>query len=379
MRHVLYLSGTRADYGLMRHCLNHLKVHPQLKLSIAATGMHLMETFGYTVEEILADGHDVLKLSATYEQDDPAAMARFGAKFSGQLVELCMDLKPDALLLLGDRAEMLSGATVGTYLGIPTAHIHGGELSATVDEAARHAITKLSHLHFAATTESRDRLLKLGEEPWRITLSGGPGLDGIGDDVYSRQEVEAATGLQPGEYFALVLQHPVSHQIEVAPAQITATLEAVKASGLAAVVIYPNADAGGRAMIDVIEQYRQLDHVHIFPHVQRKLFLSLMKHGAVMVGNSSAGIIEAASFHLPVVNVGQRQAGRQRAANVVDTDPVQQEILLAIKKCLEDQTFLLNLQQVTNPYGDGHAAERVAERLASFEVNERLLQKRMTY
>jgi GDP/UDP-N,N'-diacetylbacillosamine 2-epimerase (hydrolysing) len=379
MRHILYLSGTRADYGLMRHSLQAIHEAPGLRLSVAATGMHLMPTHGLTINEIKADGFELYKLPATFERDNRAAMARFIGQCLEQLIDLCEQIQPDIILLLGDRGEMLAGAIAATYLGIPSAHIHGGEVTSTVDESARHAITKLAHLHFAATEDSVRRIIRLGENPDRVWAVGGPGLDRIEEGLMEEQALRQQLGLSEKGPFALVVQHPVSEEMAESMAHMRHTLEAVQGSGLEAVVAYPNADAGGKAMIRVIESYREQEGFHIFQHIPRTTYLSLMKYARVMVGNSSSGIIEAPSFQLPVVNVGTRQEGRLRGQNVIESEYDTEAIQQAIQTALFDRAFLAKLATSKNPYGDGKAAERMVRLLREVKIDRTLLQKKIQY
>lgn len=379
MKKILYISGTRADYGLMRNTLKGIAAHPNFELHIAATGMHMMERHGYTLKEIQADGFTVHPLEVVFEHDDRAAMAAFIGHFLVKLTELCKEQKPDLILLLGDRGEMLAGATAGIYCGIPVAHIHGGEVTSTVDEAARHAVTKLSHLHFAATLDSATRIVKMGEDPRHVFVVGGPGLDGIHEGLMSEQETRKHFGLAESGKIALLVQHPVSEEINQAGEQMQASLEALKDAGIETVIAYPNADAGGKKMIEVIETYRSHPQFHIFNHIPRQAYLSLMKHADVMVGNSSSGIIEAPSFRLAVVNVGSRQEGRLRGQNVVEVSYQKGEILMGIRKTLFESAFLSNLQASINPYGDGRATERIIQHLSEIQIDSHLLQKKIQY
>ncbi|MFH0869429.1 MAG: UDP-N-acetylglucosamine 2-epimerase [archaeon] len=382
IKNIVYISGTRADYGLMRSTLREMAKRKDLKLYIAATGMHLMPEFGMTINEIKRDGFEVHELRATYERDDRSSTAEFVGELIGKLTALFNKKRPDLVLLLGDRAEMLAGAIVGQYMGLPVAQIHGGEVTSTVDEAVRHAITKLSHIHLAATKESADRIIKMGENPKDVFVVGAPGLDEINDSSIkdiSRADLEKSLGIRFAERFAIVLQHPVSGEIADAKKQMKDVIEATIGEGLQAVVIYPNADAGGRAMIQTIEEYRKHPSVRIFKNVPREEFLGLMKHATVMVGNSSSGIIESSSFKLPVVNVGSRQEGRQRGCNVIDSGYSQKEISEAIRKALQDKKFKDNLKHCENPYGDGKTGKRIAKLLADLEISDAMLQKKIMY
>ncbi len=379
MRKILYISGTRADFGLMRRTLLAIDQHPDLSLTIAATGMHLMESRGYTIHEIRNEGFEIREVLAVFENDSREAMGKFVGHCIIGLVEVCKDIQPDIMLVLGDRGEMLAAATVGTYLGIPTGHIHGGEVTATVDEAVRHAITKLAHFHLPATEDSAQRILKMGESPDRITVVGAPGIDGIDENLLNRVKLLEQLNLNPDQDLALVIQHPVSEEIAEAGEQIAHTLKAVIAAELQAVVVYPNADAGGNKMIEVIKRYEDHPDIQSFPSLNRHVFLSLMKHAQVMVGNSSAGLIEAPSFRLPVVNMGSRQLGRLRGENVIDVGTNTGEILQGIRYALYDKAFISKLQSSINPYGDGQTAKRVVDYLLNLEINQKILQKHIEY
>lgn len=387
IRHIVYVSGSRADYGLMRNTLIEIAKHPGLKLTIVGAGIHLLDEFGTTINDIIRDGKqngfDVIQAEATYKNDDRASMAGFVGKFIVELTKILNNMKPDMLLVVGDRGEMLAGAVAAAYLGVCIVHVHGGEVSSTVDEVARHALTKLAHIHLTSTQESAGRIIRMGEEKKNVYVVGAPGIDEIVKFSVNRNELEKKLRIKLSDKFAIIAQHPVSAEIGRAKEQIKETIEAVLSAGLQAIIIYPNADAGGRGMIEVIEQYRNRaranQSINIFKSLKREDFLGLMKYASVMVGNSSSGIIEAASFKLPVVNVGTRQSGRQRACNVIDAGYNREKILATIKKSLEDKKFRLGLSKCKNPYGDGKTAVRIARLLAGINTDNELLQKRITY
>lgn len=379
-RKILYVTGTRADYGLMKSVLENINNHQMLNLEIAATGMHLMEDFGCTINEVEKDGYKVHKIKATYEKDDKESMAIFIGEFIQKFTEKTKEINPDSILVLGDRGEMLGAAITGAYLSIPIAHIHGGEVTSTVDEFARHAITKLSHIHFPATEKSAERIKKLGEESWRIFTTGAPGLDLILNRKFSsKKEICKSIGLDSKEKILMVVQHPVSIYADTSGKQMKETLEAIRKTEKQTVIVYPNADAGGRKIIDVIEKYRKFPFIHIFKSLEHNSYLNLMKNADVLIGNSSSGIIEAPSFCLPVINIGTRQEGRERAENVIDVSHDKDEIIKAIKKALYDEDFKVKVKGCKNPYGDGKAGERIAKILSKIEINNKLLQKKLTY
>jgi len=375
---ILYITGTRADYGLMQSTLKKINSCPALELHVIVTGMHLMPEFGYTAKEIMEDGFNTVLVPATYEKDTREAMSGFVGSFISNLTGILRKIKPDTILLLGDRGEMLAGAVVGTYLGIPVIHIHGGEISSTVDDTARHAITKLSHIHFPATEKSAERIIRMGENPKNVFVVGAPGLDSIVNETLIEPE-EIIRKYNLSKPFTLTIQHPVSEEIEDAGNQIQQTLDAVIESQLPTVLVYPNADAGGREMIDAIKQYESNPLIRTYKSIPRKEFLSLMKASSVLIGNSSSGIIEAASFHTPVINIGTRQSGRERAENVLDSNYSKEDIKRNIRKCLYDADFKHVVKTCKNPYGEGKTGEKIVDLLCRMKLDGSLLQKTMIY
>ncbi|RYX97706.1 MAG: UDP-N-acetylglucosamine 2-epimerase (hydrolyzing) [Comamonadaceae bacterium] len=376
-RKVIYLSGTRADFGLMKSALLH--VARVADLSVAVTGMHLDAAFGHTVDEIRAAGLTVCgEIPVDVVTRTPRSMsAAIGDCLMG-VTDLLQREQPDILLLLGDRGEMLAGAIAALHLGIVSVHVHGGERSGTVDEPVRHAISKLATYHFVATAESKDRLLRMGESESRIVVTGAPGLDGLHELVCGPRKtpdgLRATLGLPPQMPFVLALFHPVVQQACDAYAQTVEILVALQKAGLPVVWPEPNADAGSldilRAMGDVPLPQGSVRARHL----PRDVFCAAMKHCAVMVGNSSSGIIEAASFGTPVVNVGDRQRLRERNDNVEDTPADRELVHAAIAKALRHGKWPCD-----NRYGDGRAGERIAAQLASLLLDRSVLEKTNTY
>lgn len=380
IKKIAYISGTRADFGLMTPILSAIQKSKKLDLQIYATGIHLMPEFGKTVNQVKKEFPKVISVNAMFETDDKFGMAKFTGKFLDNLTRELKKNRPDFVLTLGDRIEMLCTATVCLYLGIPTVHIHGGEKTSTVDEVARHAITKLSHLHFPATKESAERIKKMGEEDWRIYVIGAPALDTIlNEKLPSRKELFSKIGFDQKKKFILVTQHPVSEEIEDADRQMKETLAAVKKFNLPIIVTYPHADPGGRKIIEVIEKEKDNPLFHIFPSLEYKQFLALERETAVWIGNSSGAMIESSSFKTPVVNIGTRQLGRQRGTNIIDVGYDRNEIAKAIHKSLNDKKYLAKLAKTTNPWGDGKTGPRVAKILEKINIDDRLLTKQITY
>lgn len=380
MRKILYISGTRADYGLMRQALFCIRRHPRLELEIAVTGMHLMPEFGRTIKEIKKDRFKIHEIRATYKADNKESMSDFIGEMVLMLTKKIKYIKPNILLLLGDRAEMLAAAIVGTYLSIPIAHIHGGDVTSTVDEIVRHAITKLSHLHFAATAKSAERVVRMGEDRWRVHITGAPGLDEILNvRLFSKNEIAKKYHLNLSQPILMVVQHAVTAEIKDASAQMTETMETLKELKYQSIVIYPNADSGGRKMIGAIERYRKYPFIQIYKNMPRKDYLGLLKLSSAIVGNSSSGIIEAPLFNLPVINIGTRQDGRQRRGNIIDVGHNKKQIKEAIRKIIYHKKFKVRIRKSSELYGDGKASERIAGVLAKIKINNRLLQKRIAY
>lgn len=381
MKKILYISGTRADYGLMRTVLKRIDRAQVFRLDLAVTGMHLMPEYGNSVDEIVADGFTVHRLQVTHTDDTRESMSEFVGNLVVSLTGLVQEIRPDLILLLGDRGEMLAGAIVGTYTGTPVAHIHGGEITSTVDEPVRHAITKLAHLHLPATKQSARRIIRMGENPANVFVVGAPGLEPILSGTFTSQDILVKKyHLTPHDPLILVVQHPVSAEIDDAQRQMQETLTAVAGSGHQAIVMYPNADAGGRKMIRVIEEYcRANPRLRAYKNLPHDDYLGLMKITSVLVGNSSSGIIEAPSFHIPVVNIGTRQEGRQRAGNIIETSYSAQEISAAIRKSLSDTVFRKKVSHCKNPYGNGDSSKKIVDLLRHKNFKKAGTQKKNFY
>jgi GDP/UDP-N,N'-diacetylbacillosamine 2-epimerase (hydrolysing) len=381
MRKISVITGTRADYGILKPVLKEIEANAKLKLSVIAVGMHLAPEFGHTIDEIEKDGFQIeARIDALHDEDTGTAMARSIGKSITKIAESFEKIKPEILLLLGDRSEMLAGAVAATYASIPIAHTHGGEISGNVDEPARQAITKLAHIHLAATKESAERIIKMGEEPWRVHVVGAPGLDSaLSADLPKPEELAKKYNLNLSEPLILAVQHSVVGEADEAPNQIRQTLNAIVELGFQTVLIYPNADAGGRRMIRIIEHYGSYPFIREFKSLPHEDYLGLMRFAKVIVGNSSSGIIEAPSFGLPAVNIGARQRGRQRAGNTIEVGYDCQEIKKAVQKAVFDKRFRERVKRLKNPYGDGKAGKRIARILDEVKINRELLEKRMTY
>ncbi|MDW7776901.1 MAG: UDP-N-acetylglucosamine 2-epimerase [Methanosarcinales archaeon] len=382
-RKIAVITGTRAEYGLLYPVMQAIQDHSELDLLIIATGMHLSPEHGYTVKEIEKDGFKVdVAVDMLLSNDTGASISKsVGIGVIG-ITQALEQIKPDIVLILGDRDEPFAGAIAALHMNIPIAHIHGGDSTTggCIDEGIRHSITKFAHTHFPATEESAARIEKLGEEPWRIHTVGAPGLDTIlNTELLLKEQLIEQYLLNANEPLLLAIQHPVTTQPKNAANEMRTTLEALSELGLQTILIYPNSDAGGRSMIEVIKEHEHLPFLRTFKSLPHVDYLSLLNIADALVGNSSSGIIEASSFHLPVVNIGIRQEGRQRTNNVIDVASDKDKIFKAINTALYDKAFKQKVNKCVNPYGNGKAGLRIAEVLAGIEINQKLLQKKITY
>ena len=381
MRHIIYLTGNRADYGVFFYPLKEIIQHPDLELSLIVTAMHLAPEFGFTAQAIEYDGFPIAaRIETLLAGDSGGSMSRsIGIGIQG-ITQALENLQPDILIVLGDRGEMLAGAIAAAHLNIIVVHVHGGEVSGTIDESIRHAITKISHVHFPSTQENAQRIIRMGEEPERVHVVGAPGLDYLRlTEPLSRDDIENDLDIDFSKPVLLMTQHPVTTEVESAATQMQITLEAIKTIGAQTIVTYPNADSGGRVMIRVLDEYKSLPFIRIRKSLGQKRYVSILRYASAMIGNSSSGIIESTFFGLPVINIGSRQQGRQRAENVLDVPHRQAAIMKAIRIALNDQDFILRSRNCKNPYGDGHAGERIARTLANISLDRKNLQKRLTY
>jgi len=378
-RLIAVLTGSRGEWGYIRPILRFIDQAPDLDYVIIATNMHLLPEFGMTVHEIERDGFRVAeRVYMTLDGYTAATMTKSLAILLLELPTILQRLKPDILLLAGDRGEQLMGAIAGLHLGIAVAHIQAGELTGNVDGVVRHSITKLAHIHFAANEEFAERVRKMGEQDFRIFMSGAPLVDElVAESVTSKEVIYEQYRLDPDKPFILAAQHPVTEEEQAAGEQIAETLHALAEIGWETIFIYPNADAGSE-LIRVQLGAQKRPNIRMFRNVPRQDYLGLMKHAALMVGNSSSGIMEAPTFSTPAVNIGIRQNGRPQACNVINVGYARRDIADAIRQAASRE-FREQAKLAVNPYGDGHASERIVEVLRTISIDEKLLNKVMAY
>jgi UDP-N-acetylglucosamine 2-epimerase (non-hydrolysing)/GDP/UDP-N,N'-diacetylbacillosamine 2-epimerase (hydrolysing) len=380
VRAIGVVTGARSDYGIYRPVLRKLHAHPDVDLRLFVTGMHLAPEFGLTVKHIEADGFPITeRIETLLASDTPGGIATsmgLGASGFGQAFARW---RPDVLVVLGDRFEMHAAALAALPFKLPVAHIHGGEVTeGAIDDALRHSLTKLSHLHFVSAEAYARRVIQLGEEPWRVTVCGSPGLDDVATlPRLSVAELEARVGLALDPPPLLVTYHPVTLEYEQSEWQVRELLAALAAAGRPVIFTRPNADTRGRAIAREIEAF-----VHAHPNSRAagdlgtEAYFGLMAAAAAMVGNSSSGIIEAPSFKLPVVNIGSRQRGRHRAANVIDVGHAREAILGGIRRATHPDFRARELRDLVNPFDRGGAADIIVRGLLEAPLGDVLVTKR---
>ncbi len=382
MRRICVVTGTRAEYGLLRPVMRAIQRSAELELVLIVAGMHLSHEFGDTYRDIESDGfHADARVDMTFSGDSHAAMAKaIGVGIYG-MAQAIESLDPKVVLVLGDRTEAFAGAVAGAGSNKIVAHIHGGEVTrGGLDESLRHAITKLAHIHFVATEGSRQRVLWMGEPAENVFLTGAPGLDSIlNQSLYDSAELSRRLGIRLRQPRILLVQHSVSTLADTAGSEMAESLAALGKLGHQTIVIYPNCDVGGRRVIDQLREFGAAPWLHVFQNLDHTTYLSLLAGVDVLVGNSSSGIIEAPALHVPVVNIGPRQQGREHSAGILDVAAEREAIRKAIEVALGDSGFRRRVRESTSVYGDGQASRRIVEVLASLQAPSRLLQKQLTY
>jgi GDP/UDP-N,N'-diacetylbacillosamine 2-epimerase (hydrolysing) len=378
-RKICVITGTRAEYGLLRWVMQGIKDDSDLELQIIVTGMHLSPIFGLTYKEIEKDGFQIdYRVEVIGEFDSAIGISESIAKGVQGCAHALSDLKPDLVVLLGDRFEIFAAATAAMVARIPIAHIHGGESTeGLIDEAFRHSITKMSQIHFVAAPEYRDRVIQLGESPKNVFLVGGLGLDNIKQlRLLGKGALEDAIGIKFNSRNLLVTFHPVTLEKETAEQQMNEILEAL--SGLhdtTLIFTLPNADTGGRIIIKMIEEFVGCTpNAYSFKSLGQLHYLSCLQYIDGVLGNSSSGLIEVPSFKKGTINVGDRQLGRLKAKSVIDCKPSRAEINRALE-VLYSQDFQFKLTNVINPYGNGGASNKVLEVLRSIDLFELVKKK----
>jgi GDP/UDP-N,N'-diacetylbacillosamine 2-epimerase (hydrolysing) len=375
---ICVVTGTRAEYGLLRWVMQGIRAAPQMQLQVVATGMHLSPEFGLTYREIENDGFVIdRKVETLLSADTPSSLGKsMGLGMIG-FADTFRDLSPDLVLVLGDRFEIFAAVAAAMVARIPVAHLGGGETTeGAFDESIRHCLTKMSHLHFVGTAEYRDRVIQLGEQPDRVFVTGGLGVDAIKKvELLGRAALEQALGFGFGQHNLLVTFHPATLEHVPAAAQMAELHEALRQfEDVHVIFTMPNADTDSRALFALIERFvAGRPNSRVYTSLGQQHYFSCIAQVDGVVGNSSSGLTEVPSFHKATVNIGDRQLGRTKAQSVIDCAPIKDEIVAAIERLYSPQ-FQAQLPGTRNPYGDGGASERIVQILYSHPL-ERIVRK----
>lgn len=384
MKKICTVIGSRANYSSIKSAMRAIQRHPDLELQIVAAASALLDRYGQVVNLIEKDGFKINeRLHILIEGETPATMAKSTGIGLIELPSAFERLAPDVVITVGDRFETMATTLAAAYMNIPVAHTMGGEVSGTIDESIRHAVTKFAHIHFPASRDAAERIVKLGERPEMVFRVGCPRIDLVaeiltedGDDLDSHMfDRGVGDRIDLSKPFVLVSQHPVTTEYGEGERQITETLNAVRDTGMQAIVLWPNADAGSEDIARGMRKWRErglAENMHFFKNLPIATYVKLMERTVCLVGNSSSGIREGAFIGTPVVNIGSRQTSRERGANVIEVSPNATDIRDAIDAQLTHGRYAME-----DIYGDGHAGTRIAETLAGLGKVE--VQKRITY
>jgi UDP-hydrolysing UDP-N-acetyl-D-glucosamine 2-epimerase len=380
MKKICVVTGSRAEYGLLTSTLRLIESSRDLSLQLVVTGAHLSPEFGNTVDEIVRDGFKISRRvkSLSVSRDAAAVGRSIGCGITG-IADALKSLKPDIVMILGDRFEIFAAAAAAMSLNIPIAHISGGDVTRySMDEQIRHAITKMSHIHFVSLEEHAARVKQMGEEPWRVHVVGEPCIDNIRNlKMMSRQQVGSLLGLDLFRRpLMLVTFHPVTLQPNQTSQQIKSLVRALSMFEGQKIFTYPNADTGGRTIISEMERFaKNRRDIKVFKSLGTELYLNILSHADVIIGNSSSALVEAPSFRLPAVNVGKRQHGRLAPGNVISVSGSTSSIVEGIKKALSGR-FRSSIRGMKNPYDRGGAAKKMVNIISRLELGGSLLDKK---
>ena len=382
MKSVHILTGIRSEYDILAPVLDAMDATGELETGVIVTGAHLSSAFGNSVSQIERDGRRIVaRIDSLLASDGLAGRVKGAALQLAGITDLFARDKPDFLVVMGDREESMTGALAAAYHHVPLVHIGGGDHAddGNVDNSIRHAVSKLAHLHMVTTPLSARRVEALGEESWRVHVVGASGIDRFAAvPRLERDALEGELGVEwGGEPFAVLLYHPTVTDFSRARENAATITAALERSGLHVAIIAPNSDPGNLAIVEEIEAFvARYPRARAFRFLERTVFVNLLRHARVLVGNSSAGLIEAPTIGLPVVNVGVRQRGREHGENVIFVDYDPAEIDAAIGRATGDAAFRSTVENGSTPYGDGTAGKRIADILSRTEVGEKLMHKR---
>ena len=377
------VTATRAEYGLLKPLILELRQSEFFETVVAVTGMHLSNEFGLTYKEIEADGIQIdKKIEILLSSDSTVAMSKTMGLALISFAEYFEESRPDGLIVLGDRFELLAICSAAMNARIPIMHLHGGEVTeGAIDESVRHAITKMSYLHFACTETYRRRIIQMGEEPERVFNVGALGVENaIYSPKLSKMELEKSLGVSLDKPYAVVTFHPVTLEDNSATKQITELLDAmVQYPQMTFIITGANADVGGRDINATVKEYAtKNENIYVFDSLGVKKYLSAIKYAEFVLGNSSSGILEVPSFGIPTINVGDRQKGRIQAESIINCKPSKQDIIRAIDEAMNKE-FREKAQKCVSPYGKGNTAEKIVKILEKKLVNQEVRIKKHFY
>ncbi|MDD2493922.1 MAG: UDP-N-acetylglucosamine 2-epimerase [Tissierellia bacterium] len=382
MRKLAVVTGTRAEYGLLKITLNKIQNNRNLKLQLIVTGTHLSEEFGSTVKEIEDDGFEIAeKIPILMRNSSKDGISKEMGLLMIQLSQTFLRLKPDILLILGDRYEIFATVSVAMVMNIPIAHISGGEITeGAIDEQIRHSITKMSHIHFPGAEVYAQNIIRMGEESWRVFNVGDPGIENIKFTRFlSKEELKEQLNLDINRDTLLVTFHPVTLERDLLPYQIESLIKALTETNKNMIITYPNADNGGDYIIKKLEEFQKTNpKVHLFKNLGITKYLSAMRLCGAVVGNSSSALVEAPYLKIPVVNIGNRQKGRLMAENIISCSNECEDIIEAINKSLTDE-FKEKVKHTKSLYGEGNTSEEIVKVLESIEISDALLKKKLVW
>lgn len=384
MKKILVVTGTRAEYGLLYWTMKEIQNDSNLKLQLIVTGSHLSEEYGYTVDQIRKDGFKIdEEIDMIIDSKKKSSIVKSMGLELIQMAQAFDRLKPNILLILGDRYETFVAATCAMMMNIPIAHMNGGESTeGAIDEQIRHAITKMAHIHFPGAEYYKERIIKMGEEPWRVYNVGQAGIENIKRlKLFKKDELEAELKIKFDKKIFLITYHSVTLEDENTEEQVENLLNAISKFDVMCIFTYPNADFESKTIIERINHFvKNNDDAYVFHNLGQLKYLSLLKYADIMIGNSSSGIIEAPSFKLPVINIGNRQKGRIRNKNIIDTGYRSDEIIEAINKALYDEHFKEDLNSMINLFGGGETGKKIVDILKNIKIDDRrLLLKKLIY
>ena len=381
MKKIAVITGTRAEYGYLKPLMTEIKKDIALELIPIITGMHLLSEFGNTYKLVEKDFPNSVKIEMKLEGDSLKDMANYLVSGVKNFAEYFNKNRPDIVIVLGDRSESLAVALAAMYLNIPIAHINGGDVSGgSIDESIRHAVTKIAHIHFVHTKENADRIKKMGEEQNRIFIVGALTLDNIlNKNLSTKNDIFSKYDLNIKKVTFLILQHPVTTLKDQGYSQMKELFSALEELNEQTIILYPNCDAGSKKFINLIKKYNNKKYFKVLKNIPHDDYLALMKSSNLMIGNSSSGIIESPSFKIPVINIGNRQSGRSRSKNIIDTEPEKKKIIESVNYALNNKEFLKKIKSCKNKFGDGKSSKRIVKILKEIKIDNKLIQKQITY